>query len=65
MINFHFDGVATKRLNNYVVCHNLVNFAKGSEDEKEEAMIDFVITTECVSMWKKNKERVAIPAMVA
>ena len=35
MVNIHFKGAATKYLNNYVVWHNLVNFAKGSEAEKE------------------------------
>ena len=63
MINFHFKGVATKYLNNYVVWHNLVNFAKGSEEEKEETMRDFVFTTKCVSLWKKNKARPAIPCV--
>ena len=63
MINFHFKGVATKYLNNYVVWHNLVNFAKGSENEKEETMRDFVFTTKCVSLWKKNKTRKPIPCV--
>ena len=65
MVNFHFKGVATKYLNNYVVWHNLVNFAKGSEDEKETAMRDFVFTTKCVSLWRKNKTRPAIPVKAA
>ena len=61
MINIHFKGVATKYLNNYVVWHNLVNFAKKSEEEKEASMRDFVFTTKCVSFWKKNLERPGIP----
>lgn len=61
MINIHFKGVATKYLNNYVVWHNLVNFAKESEEEKESIMRDFVLTAKCVSLWKKNKTRAAIP----
>ena len=63
MINYHFKGVATKYLNNYVVWHNLVNFAKGSEEEKEETMRDFVFTTKCVSLWKKNRTRKPIPCV--
>lgn len=65
MINWHFRGVATKYLNNYVVWHNLVNFANGSEDEKKAEMRDFVFTTKCVSLWKKNKARPAIPCKAA
>jgi transposase-like protein len=65
MINYHFKGVATKYLNNYVVWHNLVNFAKGSAEEKENTMRDFVFTTKCVSLWSKNLERAAIPVKVA
>lgn len=61
MINWHFRGVATKYLNNYVVWHNLVNFARGSDGEKETVMRDFVLTTKCVSLWKKNRTRAAIP----
>ena len=65
MINWHFRGVATKYLNNYVVWHNLVNFAKGSEAEKEEVMRNFVLTTKCLSFWKKNLAREPIPCKVA
>ena len=61
MVNIHFKGVATKYLNNYVVWHNLVNFASGSEEEKEGVMRDFVFTTRCLSFWSKNKGRPAIP----
>ena len=38
-----------------------VNFAKESEEEKEAIMRDFVFTTKCLSFWKKNLERPAIP----
>ena len=65
MINWHFRGVATKYLNNYVVWHNLVNFARGSEEEKETVMRDFVLTTKCVSVWKNNLAREPIPCKVA
>ena len=65
MINYHFKGVATKYLNNYVVWHNLVNFAKGSIEEREKTMRDFVFTTKCLSFWEKNKTRAAIPVKVA
>ena len=61
MINGLFMGVASKYLNNYVVYHNLVNFAHGSEAHKEAVMRDFVFTTRCVSLWAKNPTRPAIP----
>ena len=61
MINGRFKGVATKYLNNYVVWHNLVNFASGGEDEKEMVMRDFTLTTKCLSFWKKNLTRAPIP----
>lgn len=61
MIDIRFRGVATKYLNNYVVWHNLVNFANGGEEEKEMVMRDFVLTTKCLSFWKKNLTRAPIP----
>ena len=61
MVNGLFKGVATKYLNNYVVWHNLVNFANGGEDEKEMVMRDFTFTTKCLSFWKKNLTRAPIP----
>ena len=61
MVNGLFKGVATKYLNNYVVWHNLVNFANGGEEEKEMVMRDFTLTTKCLSFWKKNLTRPAIP----
>ena len=61
MVNGLFKGVATKYLNNYVVWHNLVNFANGGEEEKEMVMRDFTLTTKCLSFWKKNLTRAPIP----
>lgn len=65
MVDIRFKGVATKYLNNYVVWHNLVNFANGSIGEKEVTMRDFVFTTDCLSFWSKNRERAAIPVKAA
>ena len=63
MINGTFMGVSTKYLNNYIVYHNLVNFARGSEEHKEAVMLGFVFTTACKSLWKKNPTRPAIPCV--
>lgn len=43
MIRFH--GVATKYLNNYLIWHNFLNYAKESYAEKTTILADFVFTT--------------------
>lgn len=47
MITHHFKGVATKYLNNYLVYHNFVNFAKDTMANKEAVLLDFVRKTMC------------------
>ncbi len=42
----NFKGVATKYLNNYVVYHNFVNFAKGELNQKMNILREFIYTTE-------------------
>ena len=49
MIIHTFKGVSTKHLNNYLVYHNFVNFAKDSIDDKKSILLDFIQRTECVS----------------
>ena len=53
-----FHGVATKYLNNYLVWHNLVNYAKGEFEEKEISFRDFVnsvnTTTTCRNLPNRN-----------
>lgn len=39
-----FKGVSTKYLGNYIVWHNLVNYAPETEDEKAQIMFGFVTT---------------------
>lgn len=63
MVNIRFRGVSTKYLNNYVVWHSFVNFARGSAEKKQNAMRNFVFTTACKSLWKKNQNRPAIPCV--
>lgn len=38
----NFNGVATKYLNNYLVWNNLVNYAKGTNEEKRNILLTFV-----------------------
>ena len=49
MIIHTFKGVSTKHLNNYLVYHNFVNFAKDSIESKKSILLDFIQRTECVS----------------
>lgn len=49
MIKYNFKGVATKYLNNYLVCHNFVNFA--SIEDKKTILLNFIQKTECISKY--------------
>ena len=61
MIDRRFNGVATKYLNNYLVYHNFVNFAKDTEAEKTVILFDFIQTTKCLSKSSEIKNRPAVP----
>jgi len=65
MIHGNFKGVATKYLNNYVVYHNFVNFAKGEFDEKLNILKEFVYTTDAHIMSKEVRIRERIPVLRA
>ena len=49
MIIHNFKGVATKYLNNYLVYHNFVNFAKESKKDKEQILFNHILNTDCIS----------------
>ena len=51
MIKYNFKGVATKYLNNYLVYHNFVNFAKDSIEDKKTILLNFIQKTECISKY--------------
>ena len=59
-----FHGVATKYLNNYLIWHNFVNYAKKSYAEKTSIFADFCFTTNKKSLSKKIPLRPAIPLVV-
>ena len=59
MVRFH--GVATKYLNNYLIWHNFLNYAKESYAEKTTILADFVFTTNKKSLSKKIPLRPAVP----
>ncbi len=56
-----FHGVATKYLNNYLVWHNFLNYAKESYAEKTTIFADFVFTTNKVDLSKSIPLRPALP----
>ena len=61
LIIHRFKGVATKYLNNYLVYHNFVNFAKGTLEDKETILFDFIRSTTCSSKTVDIAVRPAIP----
>lgn len=61
MLIYNFKGVSTKYLNNYLVYHNFVNFAKESINDKEVILFDFINETECNSKSVKISDRPNIP----
>ncbi len=61
LVHGNFKGVATKHLNNYIVYHNFVNFAKGEFNEKLGILKEFVYTTKAYVYSKEISKRDAIP----
>ncbi|MCF7521392.1 IS1595 family transposase [Neisseria sp. ZJ106] len=43
LVNCRFHGVSTKYLNNYVIYHNFVNFAKGNFKSKCGVLFNFIL----------------------
>lgn len=60
MLLYNFKGVSTKYLNNYLVYHNFVNFAKNSKNDKEIIPCNFMQKTECLSLVKSISNRPSI-----
>lgn len=56
-----FKGVATKYLNNYLVYHNFVNFAKDTKANKEVVLFDFIRNTFCQSRTVDIAKRPTLP----
>lgn len=61
MIVHRFKGVATKYLNNYLVYHNFVNFAKDSLANKKAVLLNFIRNTLCVIKSAEVSKLPAIP----
>ena len=60
-----FNGVASKYLNNYLIWHNFVNYAKECIAEKRNILLGFVLTTDKTSYGCKLSDRPALPILVA
>ncbi|WP_459817390.1 IS1595 family transposase [Campylobacter concisus] len=65
MLTYNFKGVSTKYLNNYLVYHNFVNFAKESKRDKERILLNHIINTDCISKIESLKDRPSVPLLVA
>ncbi|WP_462109165.1 IS1595 family transposase [Campylobacter concisus] len=64
MLTYNFKGVSTKYLNNYLVYHNFVNFAKESKQDKERILLNHIINTDCISKIESLKDRPSVPLLV-
>lgn len=65
MLIYTFKGVATKYLNNYLVYHNFVNFAKNTKQDKEEILFNHIINTNRISKSINIVNRASVPLLVA
>ena len=65
MLVYNFKGVNTKYLNNYLVYHNFVNFAKESRKDKEQILLNHILNTNFISKVKSLRDRPSLPLLVA
>ncbi len=56
-----FNGVSTKYLNNYLVWHNFVNYAKETNAEKRGILLSYVLTTLKPERNSSLSDRPALP----
>ncbi len=63
LVHSNFKGVSTKYLNNYVVYHNFVNFAKGELNQKINILREFIYTTNVNIKSKEVSDRERIPVL--
>ena len=64
MLVCNFKGVSTKYLNNYLVYHNFVNFAKETRIEKEQILLNHILNTDCISQSISLANKPAVPLLV-
>ncbi|ELT8390277.1 IS1595-like element ISCco4 family transposase, partial [Campylobacter coli] len=65
MIVYNFKGVSTKYLNNYLVYHNFVNYAKNTLDNKISILFNYIQKTECFTRSFNMSNRPSVPLLVS
>ncbi len=65
MLIYNFKGVSTKYLNNYLVYHNFVNFAKETSLKKEQILFKHILETNCLVKSANIVDRPVVPLLVA
>ncbi|EKH5229863.1 IS1595 family transposase, partial [Campylobacter coli] len=58
-------GVSTKYLNNYLVYHNFVNYAKNTLDNKISILFNYIQKTECFTRSFNMSNRPSVPLLVS
>jgi len=58
---YGFKGVSTKYLNNYLIWHNFINYAKEAVDEKENILLNFVLSTQSMDRFRTMSARSPVP----
>lgn len=58
-----FNGVSTKHLNNYLLWHNFVNFAKEPIAEKSTILFNHIINSQDLMRWCEISEKSAVPVV--
>ena len=59
------DNIFSKKyINNYLVYHNFVNYAKESRMDKEQILFNHILNTDCISKVDKLGDRPSVPLIV-
>lgn len=59
-----FNGVSTKYLNNYLIWHNFVNYAKETSAEKQRILLNYALSTTMSETCRQITNRQMLPAVV-
>ena len=56
-----FNGVSTKYLNNYLIWHNFINYAKETTAEKQRILLSYAFTRNTSEVCRQISNRNALP----
>lgn len=59
-----FNGVSTKYLNNYLIWHNIINFSRGTEIDKQKDVLAYLMIKHFHEKNKQVSERPSLPLLV-